>query len=213
MAALIPHFHEPVVHLGSLVLPTHGVALAGGAAITYLAAWWQCRRLHLPIGIVVDTAPWISLAAVLGGHVPAWVASSPSAVISIWDGQSLTSAIAFGGCSALISLRIALARTAGSGQVLWQYLNVWSLAAIAGGACARIGCLLTHERIGPSTTSWLGIQGIGLHGAAAHDMALYDVLASACLFSLLAIWTSTRSRNALVLPFALSLHAGLQLMH
>lgn len=213
MSAVVPYFYAPELVMGSVVFQTHGLALCIGAVAGILVASWQSRRLLLPTGVIADTVPFVAIAAVLGGHISFLWMTSRGNPVSVWDGQSLTGAILFGGIAAVACLYLRLRYSERLFSDIWDHLNVFALAALLGGSIAKVGCFLSHERVGSPTSAWLGVQGIGLNGRAAHDLALYDLLIMAASFAALAIWSSTRGKNDFSLLVLLALGGVLPLMH
>ena len=212
MSAQIPYFFASEVCIGGITLPVHGLAICAGAILAYALAFTQSRRIGLPIGLLVDTIPFISIFTIVGGHAPFWLSEGPLNQ-SLWNGQSFTTSMLAGFLAAALAVWFAQPPSSRSMSTGLQYINVLALASLGGGAIARVGCLFSHEHIGGATMMWTGIRGLGTGGAAAHDLSLYDITVAACLATALFKYCNTQRGNLAILPICLVFYAALPVIH
>ncbi len=204
MSALlyIPWFRpEPLkipLPFGELPIQPFGVLVATGVLLGARLAERVAVRMGISPRVIADLSLHIIFSGFIFGHIldaiayyPDRVMREPWFLLQIWNGLS-----SFGGfCGAII------------GAVIWRVRRKMSLVAIADPAAfafplgwmfGRMGCFVVHDHPGRETDFFMAVNNyrVGVPPfEPRHDLGLYEVIWSACAFSLFLLLGRTKRKR------------------
>ncbi len=180
-----------MIHLGPLMVNWHGLLTAAAVVVSIYTARHYARRLGLDPNEVWNAAPYLVIAALVGGrlaYVGAHLAefrSAPLEVLRI-DRGGLGS---FGALVAAIAAVYLFARA--RKLPLWRLADALAIAIPINYLFMRIGNFMVGELYGDVTSLPWAVTIPGVAGAR-HPVPLYDALAQVILIGLVA----RRARSA-----------------
>lgn len=169
-----------MIHLGPFMATWHGVLTAAGALVSVYAARHYARRFGLDPDLVWTLAPYLLLAAVIGGRLAYVVANLsefravPLDVLRI-DRGGLAS---FGALLGVLVALLAFARI--RSLPAWRLADALAIAIPINYLFMRIGNFLIGELYGDVTFLPWAVTIPGVAGPR-HPVPAYDVLAQAAL--------------------------------
>ena len=210
---MIPSLRYSSLEFLGLQLQTHGLFAASGLLVWYCASLYLARKRGLDTYPLLVSIPVAAVVGAITGH-QLFLLTSPqrvptsSAPFDLWAGQSMQGVVVGGAiavCVALIvTIRIAHPKASGTDKssLFAQYADTVGAMLPLGIALTRIGCFLIHEKPGRQTSFVLGVRGGCSDGSmftACHDLALYEVIATA-LFAVFACFRLSRDVRVMIAP-------------
>jgi len=195
---MIPYFELPPIQLGPIEIHAFGILTALGIYVgARLAA--RAARLYHPGDDrpLVEAAPWMLLAGLLGGHLVHLFAYHPEileregfgAVLRIWDGLSSMGGVLGGVIALNVVFRLR-------GWPVRPYLDAIALGAAPGWAIARLGCFTAHDHPGVRTDFPLAVA---FPDGPRHDLGLYDAILLGALAAVLYLLARRRRPEGLLM--------------
>lgn len=190
---MIPYISWHTIAIGPLTVQVWGLFVAAGFALGTFVAAREARKRGLKPGIVLDIAPLLLFAAMIGGrlfHVfvydPSYYLANPLEIPMIWKGG----ASIFGGF--LGALVAALWYMRKKQVDVWKYADVLIFGLPFGKAIGRLGCFFIHDHPGTATDFVLGVKYPD--GEVRHDHGLYLAINGA-LMSIVFMFLSRKPRK------------------
>lgn len=174
VAALIPYFDVPVVHLGPLPLHGFGILVASGFLMGGHLAMQRARKVGLDPDAINRLIGWLVVGTFVGGHVgfglmyqPEEYFANPVEFLKVWHGLS-----SFGGFVACVPITIWFFRS--NKMPVLPYLDCVAYGLTIGWFLGRMGCFVAHDHPGtPAGDFFLGVYCRPIEG---HTITLPDFL-------------------------------------
>lgn len=172
---MIPYLNFHVIQIGPIPIYVWGVFVAAGFLLGAKISEWRLKKLGLQSEIVMEMFGWMALSAIAGArlfHVflyePAYYLAEPIKIFKINEGGMSI----YGGLIAAVIVALLILKRRRLN--LWRYADAIIFGLPVGLAIGRLGCFLTHQHPGVTTSFLLGIRYPD--GTIRHDLGLYESL-------------------------------------
>jgi phosphatidylglycerol:prolipoprotein diacylglycerol transferase len=216
-----------LLRVGSFILYSYTVALAGGIALGTWIAWRQARTRLSDPGIVLDAGFWALLGGIAGARLAyvaanwAYYADHLNKAINVSEGGLTWHGALAGGLATLALWAAVRRRRDPATPGMRALLDVAAPGLALGGALGWAGALLTGSAYGADASgyapplAWLTARLPDLYGVDALRFMTQPVMIVTCLLLVGLLWAVRRrlgARPGLLFALYLGLYALVDLL-